>query len=148
MAGRTELRVIVLVGRYWVPVWAYAGVIFYLSSLPHPEQALPSFVQLFSDKALHAMEYALLGGLCYRAFRWGATDAAARHALWLAIAAASLYGIGDEVHQASVPFRDSSWIDWVADTVGAAMGTLALHRLQRVSVTPPGGAPPQALRQP
>lgn len=115
--------------RYWVPVWAYAGVIFYLSSLPHPEQALPSFLQVFSDKILHAVEYALLGGLSYRAFRWGTTAALAGQALWLAIAAASLYGISDEVHQAYVPFRESSWIDWIADTVGAAMGAVAAGRL-------------------
>ncbi|MBH0197595.1 MAG: hypothetical protein HP494_18860, partial [Nitrospira sp.] len=52
--------------RYWVPVCAYAGLIFYLSSQPHPEDDLPLFVLSFSDKALHVIEYAVLGGLCYR----------------------------------------------------------------------------------
>lgn len=129
--SRTQSPVIATVGRYWVPVWAYAGAMFYLSSLPHPEQELPSFVQLLSDKALHAVEYALLGGLLYRAFRWGPAGVFANRALWLAIFAASLYGVSDEVHQIFVPFREPSGMDWLADTVGAAMGAFALHRLQR-----------------
>jgi VanZ family protein len=44
-----------------------------------------------------------------------------------AILLASLYGVSDEVHQAFVPFRESSWLDWLADTVGAALGVTAMH---------------------
>lgn len=114
--------------RYWGPVCGYAGVMFYLSSLPHPDQDLPSFLDLFSDKVLHAVEYAVLGGLCYRAFR-SCTDKSWRHwAVPLAVLLASLYGISDEMHQAFVPFRDSSWLDWLADSVGAAFGVLAMSR--------------------
>ena len=57
---------------YWVPVALYAGVIFFLSDQSHPEEHLPSFLlKNVSDKVLHAVEYAVLGALCYRAFRWG-----------------------------------------------------------------------------
>ena len=55
--------------RYWMPILAYACLIFYLSSLPHPEAYLPSFLKAVSDKILHAVEYSLLGILCVRAFR-------------------------------------------------------------------------------
>ena len=113
--------------RYWAPVAAYAGFIFFLSAQSHPEQELPSFVMLFSDKVLHAVEYAVLGALCYRAFRWGAQDRWSRRAVPLAIVAASLYGMSDELHQWFVPFRESTWQDWIADTIGGTLGTIASH---------------------
>jgi VanZ family protein len=111
---------------YWLPVALYAGTIFYLSSQSHPEEQLPSILlEKVSDKVLHAVEYAGLGVLCYRAFRWGASRQVASHALLFAIVAASLYGMTDEAHQLFVPFRESSWKDWLADTVGAAIGALS-----------------------
>ncbi|HRI39280.1 MAG TPA: hypothetical protein PLO50_12035, partial [Nitrospira sp.] len=53
--------------RSWGPVCAYAALIFYMSSQSHPEEQVP-FVTHFSDKVLHAVEYAVLGALYYRAF--------------------------------------------------------------------------------
>jgi VanZ family protein len=117
--------------RYWGPVCAYAGLIFYLSSQSHPEDQLPSFIGLFSDKILHAVEYAMLGGLFYRAFRWGTNDAVKPWAGLLAVAAASLYGLSDEIHQAFVPNRESSGLDWLADSVGALVGVATARRLPR-----------------
>lgn len=117
--------------RYWGPVCAYAGLIFYLSSQSHPEDQLPSFIGLFSDKILHAVEYAMLGGLFYRAFRWGTNDAVKPWAGLLAVAAASLYGLSDEIHQAFVPNRESSGLDWLADSVGALVGVATAQGLPR-----------------
>jgi VanZ family protein len=111
--------------RYWAPVAVYAALIFFLSAQSHPEQDLPSFIMLFSDKVLHAVEYAVLGALCYRAFRWGTHDRWSRRAVPLAIVAASLYGMSDELHQWFVPFRESTWQDWIADTIGGVLGTIA-----------------------
>ena len=54
---------------YWGPVLGYAGLIFYLSAQSHPDDDLPSLFWSMNDKVLHAMEYAGLGGLCYRALR-------------------------------------------------------------------------------
>ncbi len=111
---------------YWLPVALYAGMIFYLSAQSHPEEQLPSFLlKDVSDKVLHAVEYAVLGGLCYRAFRWATGSAVSRQAVVLAIVTASVYGITDEAHQFFVPFRESSWQDWLADTIGAAIGALS-----------------------
>jgi VanZ family protein len=111
---------------YWMPVALYAGAIFFLSAQSHPEEHLPSFLlKDVSDKVLHAVEYAVLGGLCYRAFRWGLNGQVAARALLIAIVAASLYGVTDEVHQLFVPFRESSWLDWLADTIGAVIGALS-----------------------
>jgi VanZ family protein len=110
---------------YWGPVVSYAFLIFYLSSQSHPEEQLPEFLMKeVSDKVLHLVEYGILAILCYRAFRWAAGPVAARRAVMLAIVAASVYAATDEVHQLFVPLREASWMDWVADTIGATIGSL------------------------
>ena len=122
--------------RYWVPVALYAGLIFFFSAQSHPEDDLPSFLfKEVSDKVLHAVEYAVLALLCYRAFRWAAGPVLARQAVVLAILTASVYGLTDEVHQAFVPFRDSSWQDWLADTVGATLAAVGVGRVTKTSVS-------------
>jgi VanZ family protein len=128
--------------RYWGPVCGYAGLIFYLSAQPHPEEHVP-FVTHFSDKVLHAVEYAVFGALCYRAFCGSGYDAWRQQAIPAAILLASLYGVSDEVHQAFVPFRDSNWLDWVADTVGAVIGVTVMHRVLSLR---PVGSIPEVLR--
>ena len=123
--------VVVQVLWYWVPAVLYAGAIFFLTSQSHPEEQLPSFLlENVSDKVLHAVEYGILAVLCFRTFRWAAGPAVARQAVVLAIVTASVYGITDEVHQLFVPFRDSSWQDWLADTIGAAIGALSWRFLR------------------
>lgn len=123
---------------YWVPVVLYAGLIFFMSSQSHPEEQLPSFLlEDVSDKALHAVEYAVLGALCYRAFRWGVSKQVASRALLFAIVTASLYGMTDEAHQFFVPFRESSWQDWLADTIGAAIGALSWRFLRSAAQVMP-----------
>jgi len=126
MRDATRQEVMVLALWYWAPVALYAGVIFYLSAQSNPEDQLPSFLlKEVSDKVLHAVEYGILAVLCYRAFRWAAGPAVAQQAVVLAIVTASVYGVTDEVHQAFVPLRESSWLDWLADTIGAAIGTMS-----------------------
>jgi len=116
--------------RAWFPVAAYMALIFYLSSLSHPEETLPKFLfEKLSDKLLHLIEYAVLAVLCYRGFRLAAGRSAAKHAVLLTIVATSLNGLTDEVHQAFVPFRTATWQDWVADTSGGVIGAIASERL-------------------
>jgi len=131
--------------RYWGPVCAYAIVIFVLSSQSHPEDNLPAFLFNFSDKVVHGIEYAVLGMLCYRALHGGSVVSWRQHAIPMAILLASLYGASDEIHQSFVPFRDSSWLDWVADTIGAAIGVLAMHRAVNFR---PANSISEAWRQP
>ncbi len=126
--------------RYWGPVCGYAVLIFYLSAQSHPEQALPSFFQLVNDKIVHAIEYAVLGGLCYRAFRWGTNGSWARQAIIHAIVLASLYGMSDELHQWFVPFRQSSWQDWMADVMGSTIGAMMIRWMVEPASTPSAGS--------
>lgn len=114
---------------YWGPVVSYAGLIFYLSAQSHPDDDLPSLFGAVNDKVLHALEYAGLGGLCYRAFRWGTSGSMAARAVFFSILTASLYGVTDEVHQLFVPFRESSWQDWLADVTGSVLGVLWCSRV-------------------
>jgi len=108
---------------YWMPVLVYASTIFFLSAQSHPEEQLPDFIFLeFSDKLLHAVEYAVFAVLCLRAARAAGGPRLARHAILFAIVAASLYGLTDELHQSFVPPREASGWDWLADTVGAVIG--------------------------
>lgn len=104
----------------WVPPVLYAALIFHFSSESTP---LPELTSLVWDKALHATEYAGLALLLCRAARgeglgWGPSIA-------LALITASGYAGSDEWHQLRVPGRESDVLDWVADTVGAAVGSAA-----------------------
>jgi VanZ family protein len=131
MRDAVRQDVMVQVLWYWVPVALYAGFIFFMSAQSHPEEQLPSFLlKDVSDKVLHAVEYAVLGVLCYRGFRWGVNGQLASRALLFAIVLASLYGMTDEAHQFFVPFRESSWQDWLADTIGGAIGVLSWRFLR------------------
>jgi VanZ family protein len=120
--------------RYWFPVIAYVTLIFYLSSLSHPEERLPNFLfEQLGDKLLHGIEYAVLALLCYRAFRWAAGPQAGEYAVMLAT---SSYGLTDELHQAYVPLRESSLADWIADTTGAVIGAVGSRRLMDPGTKP------------
>ncbi|MDB6168519.1 MAG: VanZ family protein [Verrucomicrobia bacterium] len=67
-----------------------------------------------SDKVVHFLVFGLLASLVCRLGRgW-------RAAAW-AVLAVSLFGISDEWHQSFVPGRDCSAMDWLADTLGAAL---------------------------
>jgi VanZ family protein len=101
----------------WLPAVIYMGIIFYLSAQPDP---LPKMTGRVWDKGLHLVEYAALAVLFCRALRgegleWLATVA-------IAVTVTSLYAASDEWHQAFVPFRNSSILDWYADLLGAVLG--------------------------
>ena len=115
---------------YWAPVLGYAAAIYYFSSLPKPEEQLPEFVHDLSDKLLHIVEYGILGALWYRAFRWAAGPWIAGSAVLFAVVAGSMYGMTDEVHQAFVPMRTASLLDWIADTIGTVIGVRGLSWIE------------------
>jgi VanZ family protein len=126
---------------YWAPVLAYAAAIFYLSSLPKPHEQLPEFVRDLSDKLLHFVEYGILGALWYRAFRWASGPRIATSAVLLAVVAGSIYGMTDEVHQAFVPMRTASLLDWIADTLGTVIGARGLSWIEQRRREPVAGSP-------
>lgn len=103
------------------------AIIFVGSSVPG--SSAPGLLDIpHMDKALHLVEYALLGFLLGRALR---PDGAVR---WLAsvlpAAIALVFGLSDEVHQIAVPERDFSLWDLAADGLGSLLGALAWWRLR------------------
>lgn len=120
--------------RYWLPLLAYAGLIFGLSSIPgdgfppvHLEGSLiPRVIAENPDKILHVVIYAILGWLTLRAVRMGSTLAFAEIYTFLLV---STYGATDELHQFFVPKRSCDLWDWVADSVGGFIAILILSRL-------------------
>ena len=104
----------------WLPVAAWAAVIFALSSIPDLATDLGVWDTLLSTLA-HLTEYAVLAFLLARAL--GREPVAA--------ALASAYGVTDEFHQAFVSGRQASVLDWVVDTIGALAGVLLFARAVR-----------------
>ena len=114
----------------WGPPAALMAAIFAVSSVPNLDTSTTGI----SDKTLHSWTYSALGALLVRAFaraEWrGVTPAAALRA-WVG---AVLWGAFDELHQALVPGRSTSWEDLVADAAGAGLAVvvvLAAARLAR-----------------
>jgi VanZ family protein len=103
--------------RLWLPVVAWALVIFAFSSIPHLGTDL-GFWDTILRKLAHTTEYAVLGALLVRATRRPN----------VAVVLGVLYAASDEFHQTFVPGRHGSPIDVAIDSIGLALGILAWQR--------------------
>jgi VanZ family protein len=108
----------------WLPVLAWAGVIFALSSIPSLSSGLGGWDYLLR-KGAHMTEYAILACLLVRAtgsYAW---------AFGLAVA----YATTDEFHQTFVHGRHGSPIDVGIDAVGALVGLDAWRRVRAADLS-------------
>ena len=98
---------------------AYALVIFAGSSIPGDQIGTPA-----PDYIMHGLEYMVLGFLCAEWLKSTsyAEKLSAFKAALMALAASSLYGASDEIHQYFTPGRFCDPRDWFSDTVGASIG--------------------------
>jgi VanZ family protein len=96
--------------------------IFVLSSIAHPPE-LPNG----SDKRLHAVLYAGRDMPLARALAGGLTRTVTRGMAVTTTVLSGLYGVSDEIHQIFVPPRQVEVLDAVADTIGGALGAIALY---------------------
>jgi VanZ family protein len=103
----------------WLPVVAWAAVIFAFSSVPHLGTGLGTWDTVLR-KGAHVAEYAVLGALLYRAL--------AREAL--ALTAGIAYAATDELHQHFVQGRHAAPVDVAIDAVGVAFGMLVWLRVR------------------
>lgn len=104
--------------KKWIPVLAWCGLIFFLSSQPHlpgPENVNLDF--LFK-KLGHICAYAILFGLTFRA-----THSAKQSFLFCI-----MYAMSDEYHQSFVPGRTPMIRDIGIDIIGMSLATILVQR--------------------
>ena len=105
------------------------GAIFYLSSLSRP----PEQLYLFNwDKLSHCLEYVILGMLVIRALNAQYSKYVFFHLQLIAFFITALYGASDEFHQKFVFGRNANLFDWVADSVGAAIGVFIIFKRRKL----------------
>jgi VanZ family protein len=112
----------------WLPVIAWAAVIFVFSAIPNLGTGLGVWDTILR-KGAHMTEYAILGALLLRAV--------GRALPAFAIAAA--YAVTDEIHQHFVRGRHASPRDVLIDSIGIALGIWLLPRLFRPRPVPGTG---------
>jgi VanZ family protein len=104
----------------WLPVFAWAAVIFTFSSIPSLSTGLGTWDTILR-KGAHITEYAVLGALLYRALGIEV----------LALAVGIAYAATDEFHQHFVRGRHPSPIDVGIDAVGLSLGMLVWLRVRQ-----------------
>lgn len=112
------------------------ALIVALSSMERPPA--PDYDWPYIDKFYHLVEYAILGFLAFRAFRWslGRRKISSPWILAVTILFGVAFGITDEIHQRFVAMRQASLGDVGADVVGILVGmaTSSLIRRWRMRV--------------
>src|ERR671936_423683 len=101
----------------WLPVFAWAAVIFAFSSIPSLSSGLGVWDTILR-KGAHVVEYAILGALLLRA--WGRELPS--------FLAAVAYAASDELHQHFVRGRHAYPVDVAIDACGVTLGILAVRR--------------------
>jgi VanZ family protein len=114
--------------RLWLPVLAWAAVIFAFSSIPSLGTGLGVWDTILR-KGAHMTEYAILGLLLLRAI--------GREVPALAVGVA--YAITDEFHQHFVGGRHASPFDVLIDAAGVAIGIFLAARLFQTRPVPGTG---------
>jgi len=114
----------------WILTLLYMALIYFLSSL-HTVHIPGSFE--YMDKVIHALAYAPLAYLLYRALKGSGMQ---RYVILAAFALTVIYGSSDELHQYFVPGRTPDLWDLAADSAGAFIGCVSASvRLRQRSLT-------------
>jgi len=118
-----EKRKIYLV---YVPLVLYWIILFTATSLPAAH--VPSFA--VSDKIKHFSAFFGLSVLLSLTLLYqNKVLLFKKYFMAAALIISSFYGLLDEIHQSFVPGRNSEFLDWVADSLGAAAGVLLVYYL-------------------
>jgi hypothetical protein len=112
----------------------WAGVIFYLSSLPGVDVPPLFFGE---DKLLHAVVFGILGFFALGAMKTRG-DGYRVFQPWLAVVLVVVYGALDEFHQHFVPGRTPDIHDLMADAVGGMLGVWVSYRFIKARARKPG----------
>lgn len=113
----------------WFPVIAWAGLIFYFSSIPNLTTGLECDYIL--RKIAHSVEYFILTFLLYRAFK-GSFNMNMFQLFIYPATLSFLYAASDEFHQSFVPTRSASFKDVLIDTIGIVVFYIVIVTLNFV----------------
>jgi VanZ family protein len=117
-----------IINRYF-PVMAWAGLIFFFSSLqtvPSPQDTVLNFIL---KKSAHIFEYAVLYWLAFRAVNRDETSSQKKRGDYLTpLVFTLIYAIFDEIHQSFVPNRHAKLYDVGFDLVGALLAIWRIYR--------------------
>ncbi len=102
--------------------WVILYIILVIGLSSIPGKSISDFKWLSEDKLLHLIEYTIFGILVTRAFTFRMTQQG--KIFLIAFLIAGIFGALDEAYQNLIPGRESSYADWIADLVGAALGSL------------------------
>ena len=105
--------------KYALPAIFYAGLIFFLSSLP--SSVVPNLGISFGDLIIHFLEYSVFGYFLALAIMQSPTKINWKNFLAVFIIG-SLYAASDEYHQSFVEGRFSEVNDFLADSAGVILG--------------------------
>lgn len=123
----TNKAIVRKVCKFWLPVVAWALVIFWFSSLPVTPVSKIYWKDFILKKSAHVVEYAILTTLLYRALKEGKVEK--KEAGVYAVILAFLYGMSDEFHQSFTPGREPRLRDVVFDTIGAVLAIYLIWKL-------------------
>ncbi len=101
--------------KLWMPVFIWAAVIFFFSSIPDLRTKLE--YDYILRKLAHIFEYLILTSLLHRAVK-GSFNMNARRIFIYTVLFAFLYAVSDEIHQYFVPGRSCTVKDVLIDTIG------------------------------
>ena len=93
--------------------------LIYFSVVPGSEAIIGEPVFSFQDLVMHFIAYAIFGFLINRVL----SNNGVKNSLMLAIIMASLFGAFIEVLQWLTPTRDPSYLDIIANVLGAVLGS-------------------------
>ncbi len=113
--------------RPWLPPLLWAGVIVLGTSMP--SDALPEQIT-HVDKLLHFSMYLVLAALLTR---WVLAGRAWTRTALLTVAGVAVFGAVDEWHQRFIPGRSTELADWIADSLGGAVGVMGMALYTRRS---------------
>ncbi len=118
---RSGFGVLAALLRWWAPLLAYMGLIFWLSS-----QSRLDLLPDSPDYVLHFFGYFGMGILAVRAFAQGLVEPKSKYLVHVGLVFAVGYALTDEWHQSFVPGRVASVRDLVADGLGIAAAWIIL----------------------
>ncbi len=101
--------------KLWVPVFIWAAVIFYFSSVTYLKTDLK--YDYILRKLAHIFEYLIFTSLLYRAFK-GSFNMNERRLFIYSALFSFLYAVSDEIHQYFVLGRSCTINDVLIDSIG------------------------------